>query len=118
MNYQQHGDGVYRLNLLPQGAKDWALIGFVSVKNLDQAGAPDCDMAEWALSIKAMEELGLRAELPLPKESSVQLVFHSLMSLELGFAERVSEVYRGESGQPLAPEEFNRFRVVSFRKAI
>lgn len=118
MKDKEIGDGIYRLNLLPQGAKDWAMIGFVSVKNLDQAGAPDCDMAEWALSIKAMEELGLRAELPLPKKSSVQLEFHSLMSLELGFAELVSEVYRTESGHPLAPEEFNRFRVVSFRKAI
>ncbi len=118
MNVQQHGDGVYALYLFPDGGNDWSRVGFVSVKNLDNAGAPDCDMGEWALSIKEMSALGFRAELPLPEKASVRMDYISKLPEQPIFAELVSEVYRSESGHPLAPEEFNRFRVVSFRKAI
>lgn len=115
MKDKEYGDGVYALSLRPRSANDWKVVGYVRVKNLDQAGAPDCDVAEWALSIKAMEELDLPAELPLPEGASVQLDFHRQLTDGLSFADLVSELHRTESNQPLAAEDFNMFRVVSFR---
>jgi len=115
---QQHGDGVYAVHLFPSGSNDWTRVGLVSVKNLDKAGAPDCDMGEWALSVAAMKDLGLDAELPLPEGASVRLDFVRKLEGDLIFADIVAELYRIESGQVLAREDFNMFRVVSFRKAL
>lgn len=118
MNFLQHGDGVYALYLFPERGNNWSRVGFVSVKNLDNAGAPDCDMGEWVLLKKEMSELGFSAELPLPKKASVRMDYISELPAQTIFAELVPEVYRTDSGQPLAAADFNMFRVVSFRKAL
>jgi len=118
MSYQQHGDGVYAVCLFPKEGKDWSWVGFVSVKNLDDAGAPDCDTGEWLLSAQAMKELGLEAKLPLPQEASVRLDFLEAEKPDRLRSAIMADFIRSDDGEPLRREDFKKFRVVSFRTSL
>jgi hypothetical protein len=112
----QHGDGIYAVLLLPAGGK-WSAVGFVTVKNLDQSGAPDCDTGEWLLSEQAMKVINplFEACLPLPQKVSVRLDFLEDSPDEGARREAMTKFIGSEVGAPLAREEFKKFRVVSFR---
>ena len=112
----QHGDGIYAVLLLPKGGK-WSAVGFVTVKNLDPSGAPDCDTGEWLLSAQAMEDINpsFQADLPLPREVSVRLDFLEGSPDEGARRQAMAKFIESEAGKPLGREDFKKFRVVSFR---
>ena len=112
----QHGDGIYAVQLLARDGK-WGAVGFVTVKNLDQSGAPDCDTGEWLLSEQAMKEIGpsFEAKLPLPQGVSARLDFLDLANGPRTGSDIMADYIRSEAGKPLHREDFKKFRVVSFR---
>lgn len=112
----QHGDGIYSVLLLPKGGK-WSAVGFVTVKNLDLSGAPDCDTGEWLLSEQAMKDIdeSFEARLPLPQKASVRLDFLEDSPDEGARRQAMAKFIESEAGKPLGRDDFKKFRVVSFR---